>query len=689
MADKTAPAEDSPVKQPAEPVPQPAAAAPDVVAQPAAIPAAETIPAAVEKKEEEEASPRSPQPLQAMGKAISSIAGKGLQDEADLAAQAKKERTEKMNSMTESEKQAAYNPRGSQTGNILITEGGGEAATYTDEENFNPTRARAALHLVETSCTKFDPKTGTFQWRSVFWTSQSELGQYGVGVQLYFNFLCGLAIIFMIMGFMVLPLQIENSAGHMHGGDPAWTGFAKASIANLGYCGRQGDECENRYQMEHRCRINPGRQPRVTQTNYETGVTTTSDRLLRRLAEIDEAAFDEAHSYGAGAFSPTHPLLDSVDLDAPSRALQQLEELYLAHPQTFGSAPAPAHVKSHSHSQSTRVTGDEFLASALKAGTTDTVLKELRKLEEQSLTFDQLEALRALEHRGGLARAVERLRRQLRAQAEALHADSTPALAASAVSTASKNDGSFGMGGDIVFDGSDVTASLAEVLRLPGVDSENEYEALKAVPVETIHELIDYSLSSPLRYLQTANKTQAELAIEAAQQAAATEAAAKAADAKAKQDALAAAAAAKAQARKDALAEAAATVTTASAVPKDKPCPEDEKLRKFTPLWGNLDAGAILMFFLFSLFFDWLWVEKIVEDNDAGNITPADYGVLVKGVPRKLINGHQSYEQQLKEHLEEQVKKTLEKGEAQDTFKKGQEMIKRKRIINGDALTAP
>ena len=95
------------------------------------------------------------------------------------------------------------NPRGSQTGNLLVMMPQGEARQYTDEENFNPTAARAALHLVETSCTKFDEERGVFAWRSIFHTPMWSLGQYGVGVQLYFNFLFALMFVFAGMGALI------------------------------------------------------------------------------------------------------------------------------------------------------------------------------------------------------------------------------------------------------------------------------------------------------------------------------------------------------------------------------------------------------------------------------------------------------------------------------------------------------
>jgi hypothetical protein len=38
----------------------------------------------------------------------------------------------------------------------------------------------------------------------------ADIGAYGVGVQLYFNFICALSFVFMIMGFFVCPALDAN-----------------------------------------------------------------------------------------------------------------------------------------------------------------------------------------------------------------------------------------------------------------------------------------------------------------------------------------------------------------------------------------------------------------------------------------------------------------------------------------------
>jgi hypothetical protein len=58
------------------------------------------------------------------------------------------------------------------------------------------------------------------------------------------------------------------------------------------------------------------------------------------------------------------------------------------------------------------------------------------------------------------------------------------------------------------------------------------------------------------------------------------------------------------------------------------PCPDADKVRSVTAALGNLDAAAILIMVIFGIIFEKWWVNKIVEDNDAGNITPADFGLV-------------------------------------------------------------
>ena len=43
----------------------------------------------------------------------------------------------------------------------------------------------------------------------------ADIGAYGVGVQLYFNFICALCFVFFMMGCLVIPALEANGKGMM------------------------------------------------------------------------------------------------------------------------------------------------------------------------------------------------------------------------------------------------------------------------------------------------------------------------------------------------------------------------------------------------------------------------------------------------------------------------------------------
>jgi hypothetical protein len=137
---------------------------------------------------------------------------------------------------------------------------------YRDEEiNFNPSIERAERHLRKTSCTIHDEDTDAYHWRSPWRTTMTDLGNYGVGIQLYFNFLCILMVTFLFMGFMTLPLLSANAAGHLVSEEEPY--LAQWSIANLGYCGEFGDLCDTRPKKRERCMKDPGTNPETFELN--------------------------------------------------------------------------------------------------------------------------------------------------------------------------------------------------------------------------------------------------------------------------------------------------------------------------------------------------------------------------------------------------------------------------------------
>jgi hypothetical protein len=102
--------------------------------------------------------------------------------------------------------------------------------------------ATAKEHLLKSSCTE-PGDDGVLKWRSLWKASVKDMGTYGVGIQLYFEFLFTMGFIFMFMGFLTMPLLVANGSGDMAGESaPA---LAKLSLGNLGICGKYMKNCTN------------------------------------------------------------------------------------------------------------------------------------------------------------------------------------------------------------------------------------------------------------------------------------------------------------------------------------------------------------------------------------------------------------------------------------------------------------
>jgi hypothetical protein len=107
--------------------------------------------------------------------------------------------------------------------------------------------ALAEEHLKQTSCslrTEHPDGTVTYTWRSIWGTSLRELGFYGVGVQLYFEFLMLLGIMFTLMGLTTSAFLEANLAGDMLA-DQEVGFFERSSVGNLGWCGTLKENCPN------------------------------------------------------------------------------------------------------------------------------------------------------------------------------------------------------------------------------------------------------------------------------------------------------------------------------------------------------------------------------------------------------------------------------------------------------------
>ncbi|CEL91601.1 unnamed protein product [Vitrella brassicaformis CCMP3155] len=89
--------------------------------------------------------------------------------------------------------------------------------------------AVAKRHLVNSSCTDADDK-----WMHPVVTEVQELGQFGVGVQLYFEFLWHLALVFFLMFVLTIPNLTFFSVGNMLHDGKAMFKIERTFIANIG-----------------------------------------------------------------------------------------------------------------------------------------------------------------------------------------------------------------------------------------------------------------------------------------------------------------------------------------------------------------------------------------------------------------------------------------------------------------------
>eukprot|EP00929_Paragymnodinium_shiwhaense_P023277 TRINITY_DN14612_c0_g1_i8.p1 TRINITY_DN14612_c0_g1~~TRINITY_DN14612_c0_g1_i8.p1 ORF type:complete len:1429 (+),score=325.69 TRINITY_DN14612_c0_g1_i8:311-4597(+) len=101
----------------------------------------------------------------------------------------------------------------------------------------------AEIHRMQHACTVYDEKTDKWEWRSLWSTTPAELGLYGIGTQIYFEFLAGIGLVFLACFFLSLPQFIVSSKGSLvdqvSGAEEvnvlnkflAWS-----SLGNIGYC---------------------------------------------------------------------------------------------------------------------------------------------------------------------------------------------------------------------------------------------------------------------------------------------------------------------------------------------------------------------------------------------------------------------------------------------------------------------
>lgn len=86
------------------------------------------------------------------------------------------------------------------------------------------------------------------------------------------------------------------------------------------------------------------------------------------------------------------------------------------------------------------------------------------------------------------------------------------------------------------------------------------------------------------------------------------------------------------------------------------PC--TRQLSEITQWLGLLDAIAILVFMAWSVFFDRYWIKRTIADNDSSFVSATDYTVQVSVLPSRLPDEHEQYEESLRNHFMELLRRS-------------------------------
>lgn len=111
---------------------------------------------------------------------------------------------------------------------------------------------RARVHMMQTACTHWDESEHCYKFLPVCRTPRRMLGHLGIGVQLYFQFLCQMGVVFLILTLLTAPLLATSAMGDMVSSEGAQQAFGMLSIANLGTCGAGNLNCTTSEQLRSR-----------------------------------------------------------------------------------------------------------------------------------------------------------------------------------------------------------------------------------------------------------------------------------------------------------------------------------------------------------------------------------------------------------------------------------------------------
>ena len=102
---------------------------------------------------------------------------------------------------------------------------------------------RAKVHQMRTACTIFDANSGQHAFRPLWGTGPADLGGYGVGVQLYFELLIRVGLVFGMLFVLSIPSLLLNLVGTRIDTSPTASDamllyriVGYLSVANLGSC---------------------------------------------------------------------------------------------------------------------------------------------------------------------------------------------------------------------------------------------------------------------------------------------------------------------------------------------------------------------------------------------------------------------------------------------------------------------
>mmetsp|Transcript_77143 Transcript_77143/g.218305 ORF Transcript_77143/g.218305 Transcript_77143/m.218305 type:complete len:1105 (-) Transcript_77143:145-3459(-) len=172
-----------------------------------------------------------------------------MADAAEPAAAPERQPVQVPRSHTTADIEAALAQRRSYPGG---NDGEGKEDRRPEEIPFEEIKQRAQVHMLATACTEWDDTEHCYKFLPVCGTTPQRLGEMGIGLQLYFQFLAQMGSVFLVMTILTFPLLICASIGDMMESEDATAIFGKLSIGNLGTCGTAQSLCPTTAAVQER-----------------------------------------------------------------------------------------------------------------------------------------------------------------------------------------------------------------------------------------------------------------------------------------------------------------------------------------------------------------------------------------------------------------------------------------------------